>query len=410
MFGRVVLGVDHGMGIVLLTWELGGGAGHLVNLLPLAKGLAATGHRVFAALRDLSQVNRVFAGIEVSYLQAPHKTRNSGNAVDTPRSFPHILHNAGFADADELRTMVNAWRNLFDYVRPDLIVFDHAPTALVAARGLPARKALIGTGFFCPPDFYPMPDLRTWLPDESARLRADEDRVLANVNQALDALGQPPLDRLAQLYHPVDENFLTTFPDLDNYPGRSGAEYWGAWPNIGGKPPAWPQGEGKRIYAYLKPFPALPRLLATLAELRCPTIVCVDGVDERLRRRFTTPTLRFETERLDLAEVGRQCDLAVLNGNHGTTVSMLLAGKPILQLPIFLDQALNAKAVSGLGAGLGASPERAEQIAVRLLTILHSDKFSAAARAFAARYADFDPQRQKAKMLDHIEKLLAQSD
>jgi hypothetical protein len=38
------------MGIVLLSWELGGGAGHLINLLPLAKGLAARGHKVFAAM------------------------------------------------------------------------------------------------------------------------------------------------------------------------------------------------------------------------------------------------------------------------------------------------------------------------------------------------------------------------
>ena len=79
---------DNRMATVLLTWELGGGSGHLVNLLPLAKGLAGKGHRVFAALRDLSQVNRMFAGLEVSYLQAPHKTRSSGNAIDPPRSFP----------------------------------------------------------------------------------------------------------------------------------------------------------------------------------------------------------------------------------------------------------------------------------------------------------------------------------
>lgn len=396
------------MGNVLLTWELGGGAGHLVRLLPLARGLTAKGHRVLVALRDLSQAGRVFAGIEVSYLQAPHKTRNGGNAVDPPRSFPHILHNAGFADADELQTMVASWRSLFDLVRPDLIVFDHAPTALLAARGLPARKALIGTGFCCPPDCCPMPDLRTWLPDQSDQLRADEDRVLGNANRTLDIFKQPPLERLAQLYHHVDENFLATFPELDNYPGRTDAEYWGAWPNVGGKPPSWPQGNGKRIYAYLKPFPALPRLLALLAELRCPTIVCVDGVDEKLRRRFNVPTLRFETERLDLAEVGRQCDLAILNGNHGTTVSMLLAGKPILQLPIFLEQALNAKAVARLSAGLGALSDRPEQIAVRLMTMLHSDKFTEAARAFAIRYAAFDPQRQIDKMLRRAEDLIGQ--
>ena len=50
------------MGSVLLTWELGAGLGHLVNLLPLARGLAERGHRVTAMLRDLSQAEKVFTG------------------------------------------------------------------------------------------------------------------------------------------------------------------------------------------------------------------------------------------------------------------------------------------------------------------------------------------------------------
>jgi hypothetical protein len=39
------------MSIILLTWELGGGLGHLVNLLPLARGLSQRGNRVFAAIK-----------------------------------------------------------------------------------------------------------------------------------------------------------------------------------------------------------------------------------------------------------------------------------------------------------------------------------------------------------------------
>jgi UDP:flavonoid glycosyltransferase YjiC (YdhE family) len=37
------------MATILLTWELGAGLGHLVNLLPLARGLLQRGHRVYAA-------------------------------------------------------------------------------------------------------------------------------------------------------------------------------------------------------------------------------------------------------------------------------------------------------------------------------------------------------------------------
>jgi len=40
--------------------------------------------------------------------------------------------------------------------------------------------------------------------------------------------------------------------------------------------------------------------------------------------RFNAPNLRFEQRPLDLKRVASECDLAVLNGNHGTTIAMLL--------------------------------------------------------------------------------------
>jgi len=93
------------MATILFTWELGGGLAHLIHLLPLARGLRQRGCRVAIALRDLSRAERVFAGLDLAYLQAPFKTRPSHAPIDPPRSFPHILHNSGFADAAELRAM-----------------------------------------------------------------------------------------------------------------------------------------------------------------------------------------------------------------------------------------------------------------------------------------------------------------
>jgi UDP:flavonoid glycosyltransferase YjiC (YdhE family) len=63
------------MATILLTWELGGGMGHLANLAPLARGLAERGHRVTAALSDLSRAHRAFAGVPVAFFQAPHRLR-----------------------------------------------------------------------------------------------------------------------------------------------------------------------------------------------------------------------------------------------------------------------------------------------------------------------------------------------
>ena len=72
---------------ILLTWELGGGMGHLINLLPLARGLRLRGHRVVAALGDLSRAEQVFEGLGLAFFQAPVKIRPSPHAIEPQRSF-----------------------------------------------------------------------------------------------------------------------------------------------------------------------------------------------------------------------------------------------------------------------------------------------------------------------------------
>jgi UDP:flavonoid glycosyltransferase YjiC (YdhE family) len=394
------------MAKILMAWELGGGLGHLIQLLPLVQGLEQRGHRVMAVLKDLSRA-RAILGPTVSLMQAPVKTRKIERAIVPPMTFAHILHNVGFADEQELAAMTHAWRHIYAYARPDVIVFDHSPTALLAARGLPPRRVLIGSGFFTPPDVYPLPVLRPWLKPDLPKLRADEDQLLSRINQILQSHKTRPLDRLSRLYSDVHENFLTTFPELDHYPRRQGAHYWGFWTTAQGKSPQWPDGREKKIYAYLKPFSALPDLLKGLNELGHATLVSVDGIDEKLQARLASPTLRFENERLDLSQVARECDLAIMNANHGSTIYMLMAGKPTLQIPLTLEQGLFGRAVRRMGAGLDASGRNPAQLMDKLQTILSSDHYAEAARRFAATHAGFDAVAQTQRMVNRIEELAA---
>lgn len=121
--------------------------------------------------------------------------------------------------------------------------------------------------------------------------------------------------------------------------------------------------------------------------------------------------MRFENKRLDLAQVGREYDVAVLNANHGTLTELLLAGRPVLQLPLALEQRLLAEAVCRTGAGEIAPPVRgrAPEIERKLDLMLADDggRYAAAAQRFAERHADFDPQRQRREMLGRAEGLLS---
>ena len=100
-------------------------------------------------------------------LPAPWKSRPT-EQVETVVTYADLLLNIGFGDGEAFTVHLHAWRNLFELVQPDLLVCDHSPTALLAARTLtsaygtltPALSqgeremrfpvATVGTGFFTP--------------------------------------------------------------------------------------------------------------------------------------------------------------------------------------------------------------------------------------------------------------------
>lgn len=394
---------------IVVAWELGSGMGHIIPLLPLIRQLRQEGHRVSVITRDLSRVSEVFRGLDVTCFQAPLKNTSPAQRIEPPRSFAHILHNCGYADIDELQGLAEAWRNLYRLLSPDLVLCDHAPTAVLAARGTNFIVATTGIPFSCPPLSSPFPDLRSWLGDASAQLEHDEQAVLKRINQLLATWNQPPLEQLWKLFSEVDECFLATFRELDPYPDRGEARYWGAWPSLGGEPAVWPTaGRGKKIFAYLHQFPAFPHLFRMLRELRLPTLAYCDALPDKMRSELQCDTIRFADQRVSLSEAAKQCDLAILNAGHGTTAAMLLAGKPLLQIPLHLEQTHNGLITKRLGVAHSSDLMRPADIAAGLTALLNSNSFANEAQRIADRYVDFDPQLQLSQFAERINQLLAQ--
>src|SRR4051812_3575073 len=102
-------------------------------MLALAKKLRARGHRCLFAMRDLSNA-LMLAKEGFAFFPAPGRA-NAPRGGAYP-SYAAMLSGEAFPSANAALTSALAWRSIFRALRPDVLVVDHAPVALLAARGL----------------------------------------------------------------------------------------------------------------------------------------------------------------------------------------------------------------------------------------------------------------------------------
>jgi UDP:flavonoid glycosyltransferase YjiC (YdhE family) len=390
----------------VFAWELGAGMGHLQRIKPIAQRLLSQGHEVWAIVKDLRMFGTVFRDLNVQRLQSPVPMRPA-NRINPQFTFAQILHNATFGDGRDLAARVRAWRDAFELIRADVLVCDHSPTALVASRGMEMRRVILGTGFICPGVATPMPLLHGQNVAPLEKIRAHEAWLVEQLNSAIEVIGAPRLSSFADLYSQTDATLLATFAELDPYADERQPEYLGCWPYAEGMAPEWPRSGGPRAFAYLKPFAGLETLVQSMKERQLSAIVVCGGLTPDAVARMQSDCVKIVAQPLDMRRACSECEVAILNATHGSTAAALLAGKPILQLPLFLEQVLTAKRVVKLGAGLAARLNQPQQIVGALTRLIGDGKYRDAARAFAAKYESFDAQRQIDLIAERLEQLAA---
>jgi UDP:flavonoid glycosyltransferase YjiC (YdhE family) len=377
------------MARILMTWELGMGLGHLNKLVALADPLKSAKHDIVFAVRDPGYAAPILDRAGMRFYQCPINPQTLPPSVKFC-SLPQILLGLGYTTVTSLKGRLDAWRAFYDLLKPDVLVCDASPTALLASRGLNMHTLSVGTGFFIPPDISPLPNLRPWLKIETAILAEQESQLLENINAALGQYTDAqPLRNVSQAFA-ADKQVLMTVKDLDIYASlrnTTNQTYWGPVPAPEGIKPEWPSTKGKRVFVYLRRFGTLPALLETLKDSHQPTLLYISDLPADVRRNYACESLRFAAQPLDMETVAQQCDLAIVHGGHGASAAMLLAGKPLLLLPVHLEMLLNAQAVTRLGAGLTAPQLKAGGMQDKFQQLLDKPEFSAAAQAFARRYA-----------------------
>jgi hypothetical protein len=391
------------MSTILFTWELGQGFGHLAVYRDLVAALSERGERVIFAARDVERTDAILGDLLATIVQAPIHLQQQA-VVAEASSYPQILLNCGFASVEGLLARCRAWRQLYQACNPDLVIYDHSPTAMAAFRGSAARGAISGTGFVVPP-LGPLPDLKQPPGADRAAANSHEIRVHEVVNQAFETLGSAPLDALSDLWD-VDDRFLLSVAELDPY-GRAPSEFLGSYPApVVGQAPDWPAGDVPKVFGYLHGFRSLPDLLALLRGMPiCAFLVCPE-LPADIAAQFENEHLRIARSPVDLGDLAGQCAVVITNGTHGATLTALLSGVPVLVMPDHLERLLTGRCVEALGVGRVVRGLNAREAKAALNALLDDQSYAERARGFAARYAHCSPKELTRTLLSRIDRIL----
>lgn len=390
-----------------LAWELGGDAAHAGRLRVIAQALIARGHAVSLSVRDLGQARRLLADLDVVILQAPlwlHSTAQHAS------SLAEIMLSSGYREAQTLDALVRGWRSALQLLKPDVVVAEFAPTALLAARTLDIPAAAVGAGFTLPPPGMPLPNFRPWEAVDLARLAQAEMHILKVMNTVLVHHGGVPYVQAADALL-GRKHFLCAWPELDHYGRPPEREQWygPAFVAPAGEAPQWPPGHGHKVFAYLRQeHPAHMAVLHALVMEGCRVLCYQPEVAAGAVPPVHATSLAYARGPVDLAAALSEARICVSQAGEGTVAHSLLGGVPLLLLPTQLERYLLAARLEQAGVAVngGRLPGTVDWRGV-VRSLLMDGRTLMATRGLANRYAGFTQAQMGEKLAAGLELLAA---
>jgi hypothetical protein len=328
----------------LLVWEIGEGLGHLPTLKAIAAGLQAQDWRVIFALRDIEGTRASLASFDVRILQAPHWA--NATAVKNPSfTYADILAANGFGTAADLRKLVEAWDNVFDDVKPDLLVAEHSPSALVAAFGrIPA--AIVGNGvLMAPAHEAAFPSL-----GHAASGAVSQTAILNVIKEALPE--RAPLT-LTEPFRGVFRG-VYSFPQLDPYRDMRRDAQLGP---IEAMPPLTPVPQKRNLFIYSAgDYVLIDELTAVMMELGPKASAYFRGSLGARSAILQSRGVTMFSVAPSLNEILPIASTVFSHAGSGLASAALAAGRPQILNPRHGEADMTAKLLEELGIAIVLNP------------------------------------------------------
>lgn len=336
--------------ILFLVAEIG--LAHLTESLAIAEELAGRGHGVVYALpkRKRGLVKGRKTGIKFVDVN-PLLESDSVEIVKLIK------------DDDYVDEKIKEDIELLKKVRPDYVVIDYRPSAVVACAcmNIPVAYVTVSAGLpgsCCVPN----PKLPKWLFDFMSPLlnRIAKHFMDKMIMVAVRAAGRVGLDINQEK---LVERMDYIVPENEGYLPKNDrllkAIYVGPifWKGFEAKTPNWLRKikpDGRTVYLTFGGTGFDPDKLMALTEKLLKAgyrvvVSCSDLVDlERFPRHKNLRVARY----LPGLEVCRRVDVVVCHGGHGSVMQAVTAGKPVVTIPFNPDQLLHSLRAQELGYGI----------------------------------------------------------
>jgi len=324
-------------------WELGSDLGHIHLLATIGRALTSRGHKFSAIVGEITHAWSCLHSLNITWYPAPQTRLPLRNT--NPQNHADILSASGYQDANLLSSKLCAWRSLFDLLKPDCVIGEAAPTAMLVARQMRLRNVSLDTGFFCPPLFRPLAPLREGKEANYDDLMRREDRTLQVINQAFHHLGFRPLPDFKAVFD--GETYWLTWPEINHFGYHSPDRHLGPLcSELPGVVQDWPRGPGDKIFVYLKPDcpESIPALEWCLRQGYRVNAYLPRWPAHALKKFESTKRVAISREPLDLKTVMSACSKVLCHGGIGTVTYALGLGKTLLLLPTQVEQLRTAQA------------------------------------------------------------------
>lgn len=337
------------MGRILYSWEHGSGYGHATKMKNVCKCI--TNHDILIAGKQLDKVQQYFSYRDLTEIyQSPYIEAKANDEYSNAVTYSQMLMLLSGSTIDQVSFLVKSWKNLIEKTKPDILLSDFSPMALLVAQSLGIKTKAIGTGYEIPSYDGYLPSLIPWNPEDQSKVCIESDDKFLNLIEIAFRNNNitPPTD-LSGLTDKSESLFIIP-KGMDHFDREGGNFQNFRFIERGmddGK--IWETYKPK-VFFFLKGVHE--RVLETLINLRYEFEIrgVISNLTNTNRDFLRNKGLFVYNSLIDLEEVLPQTDLIIFNGGINTLKKVGLYNTNSIIIPAHGEQRLTAYRMAIRGA------------------------------------------------------------